>query len=117
MAFKDLFKTKAERKAYAKGRKDQYNKEHPKFNWGIETTTHKYNADGSLDGKPYGRVLPGGRFKTKKEARAALERAVKNEHYHKESVLKAARSGKVNIYDSNDSQFDTFKLVKINERM
>ena len=35
MAFLDLFKTKAERKAYAKGRKDQYNKEHPKLKWGI----------------------------------------------------------------------------------
>lgn len=116
MAFKDLFKTKAEREAYAKGRRDQYNKEHPKLRYAIETTTYRYNEDGSLANKPYGRVLPGSKFKTKKEAQAALERAVKNEKHTKQVVQDAARKGKVNIYDSAFDQYDDYKLIRINER-
>ena len=116
MGFKDLFKTKAEQKAYAKGRRDQYNKEHPLMRWGIETTTFHYNSDGSLSHKTKGRILPGSKFKTKREALTAFERAVNNERYQKERVLKASRSKNVNIYDSQDCQYDTYKIVKINER-
>lgn len=115
MAFKDLFKTKAERRAYAKGRRDQYNKEHPKLNWGVETTTFRFNSDGSLDSKS-SRVLPGSAFKTKNEAIGALERAIRNEQYQKKKVLSAARNKNVNIFNSDDCQYDSFRLVKINER-
>ena len=115
MALKDLFKTKAEREAYAKGRKDQYNKEHPKLRWGIETTTFRFNSDGSLDGKS-ARVLSHNKYKTKQEARAALTRAVKSEMYQERRVLDAARKKRVNVHNSDDCQFDRFRLVRINER-
>ena len=116
MAFKDLFKTKAERRAYAKGRRDQYNKEHPKLRYAIETTTYRFNENGTLANRPYGRVLPGGKFKTKKEAESALFRARKNESHTKRIVKEAVRKGKVNIYDSAYDQYDEYKLIKINER-
>ena len=116
MAFKDLFKTKAERKAYAKGRKDQYNKEHPKLRYAIETTTFRFNEDGTLANKPFGRVLPGCKYKTKKEATAALSRARKREAYTKKLVQESVRKGKVNINDSAYDQYDNYKLIKINER-
>ena len=116
MAFKDLFKSKKERSAYAKGRRDQYNKEHPKLRYGIETTTFTFNADGTLFTKPYGSVLPGHKFKTKKEANAALARAKKNESVRKKAVKDAVRKGKVNVYDSYSSHYNEYKLVKINER-
>lgn len=115
MAFKDLFKTKAERKAYAKGRKDQYNKEHPLYKWGVETTTFRFNKDGSLDSKS-SRVLPGSKFFTKKDAKGALERAIRNEEYHEKRILKAVKNKNVNIYDSDDCQYNKFRLVKISER-
>ena len=115
MAFKDLFKTKAEREAYAKGRKDQYNKEHPKLRWGVETTTFRFNSDGSLDGKST-RVFAHNKYQTKQEARDALTRAVKSEKYQERRVLDAVRKRKVNVRDSDDCQFDKFRLVRINER-
>ena len=109
------YKTKAERKAYAKGRKDQYNKEHPLYKWGVETTTFRFNKDGSLNSKS-SRVLPGFKFFTKKDALDALERAVRNEEFQQKRVSKAVKNKSVNIYDSDDCQFDKFKLVKISER-
>lgn len=116
MAFKDLFKSKAERRAYAKGRRDQYNKEHPKLRYAIETTTYRFDENGSIENKPYGRILPGFKYRTKKEAIASLNRAIKQEKHRKARVLKDVKRGKVDIYDSAHDQYDDFKLVKINER-
>lgn len=111
MAFKDLFKTKAERRAYAKGRKDQFNKEHPKLKWGVKTTTYYFNEDGSLFHKGSS-VHPGAKFRTKKEATSALKRVIKNEKYNKAKVKEAVRKKKV----TRENSYDDFKLVKINER-
>ena len=116
MAFKDLFKSKAERRAYARGRRDQYNKEHPKLRYAIETTTYQFEEDGSLLKKPYSRILPGGKFKTKKDAETALRAARDRESATKKHVLESVRKGKVNIYNSAYDQYDDYKLVKINER-
>ena len=79
MAFKDLFKTKAERKAYVKGRRDQYNKEHPKLKWGIETKTKYFNKDGSLCNNPSWTLYDPNKFKTKQEALKSLEKITKHE--------------------------------------
>lgn len=111
-----LFKTKAERKAYAIGRRHQYNKEHPKFKWGIETTTYNFNEDGSYYNKPWVTVHDRNKYKSKKQAEAALKRAIEDEKFDKERVLKAVKNKKVNIFDSADSSYNDYRLVKINER-
>ncbi|MBQ3589829.1 MAG: hypothetical protein II980_05190 [Clostridia bacterium] len=115
MAFKDLFKTKAERKAYAKGRKDQYNKEHPKLKWGIQTTSYVFNKDGSLSYKDVD-VYSRNKFKTKKQALEALKHSRELEKYKKARILEAVKNKNVNIYSSHDSRYSDYKLVKINER-
>ena len=114
--FFSLFKTKAEQKAYAIGRKHQYNKEHPKLRWGVETTTYNFNEDGSLYTKPWVRVHDTAKFKSKKKAEAYLNRCIADEKSSKNRVLKAVKNKMVNIYSSEDSSYNDYRLVKINER-
>lgn len=116
MAFKDLFKTKAEREAYARGRKDQYNKEHPKLRWGVQSIHYSFNEDGTPYGTPYTTMNETAKFKTKKQALSVLNDAEKSMLRHKNRVLDAVKKKKVNIYDSEDSGYTDYKLVKINER-
>ncbi len=116
MAFKDLFKTKAEREAYAKGRRDQYNKEHPKLRWGVESIHYNFNEDGTLYGKPYTTMTSTAKFKTKKEALSVCNDAKKAGKLRKKRVLDAVKKKKVNVYDSSDSSYTDYRLVKLNER-
>lgn len=114
--FLGLFKTKAEQKAYAIGRRHQYNKEHPKLKWGVETTTYNFNEDGSHYVKPWVRVHDYHKYSSKKQAEAVLKRAIEDEENSKMRVLKAVKNKKVNIYDSADCSYNDYRLVKINER-
>ena len=111
-----LFKTKAERKAYAIGRRHQYDKEHPKLKWGVETTTYNFNEDGSHQNKPWVRVHDFDKYKSKKQAEAALKRAIENEKFDKARVMNDVKNKKVNIFDSADNSYNDYRLVKINER-
>ena len=60
-----LFKSKAERKAYAIGRKHQYDKEHPLIKYESVPIYTRYKANGTVDstysGRPYG-------YKNKRDA-------------------------------------------------
>ena len=116
MAFKDLFKTKAERRAYAKGRRDQYNKEHPKLKYAVASTNYHFKEDGSHLSKPYTSIPNHCKYATKREAQEALKRAISSEAQRKKRVLKAVSDKKVNVFDSYDCSYSDFKLVKINER-
>ena len=116
MAFKDLFKTKAEREAYARGRKDQYNKEHPKLRWGVQSIHYSFNEDGTLYGTPYTTMNESAKFKTKKQALSVLNDAEKSMLRRKNRVLDAVKKKKVDIYQSVDSSYTDYKFVKINER-
>lgn len=51
--FLGLFKTKAEQKAYAIGRKHQYNKEHPLVRYEAVNLVTLYNKDGSICDRRY----------------------------------------------------------------
>ena len=115
MAFKDLFKTKAERFAYAKGRRDQYNKEHPLTNYAVEAIHHSFNKDGTRYGEPYS-VL-GSRHKTASEANKACKAANEREKYRKKRVLEAVRNKKVNVFSSNDSTYTEYRVIKKKERL
>ena len=115
MAFKDLFKTKAERKAYAKGRRDQYNKEHPKLKWAVQGT-HIYMKNGGKVDNLFSGSIPAVKFKTKKTALDYLRKGIDREKLHKQRVIKNSKAGKLNEHDSQDRSFYEYKLVKINER-
>lgn len=116
MAFKDLFKTKAERRAYAKGRRDQYNKEHPLYKWKVRSDSVYMKNGGKVDYKFTDVVLGSSKHRTKKEAEKALKAAIAHEKDWKASVLSRSKAGKLNEYDSDDRSYSDFKLVKINER-
>ena len=115
MAFKDLFKTKKERRAYAIGRRHQYNKEHPLMNYAVEGVHHSFNEDGTRFGTPYG-VL-GSRHKTASSAEKACREANERERYRKERVLKAVRDKKVNVHNSYDCTYTEYRVVKKKERL
>lgn len=116
MAFKDLFKTKAERRAYAKGRRDQYNKEHPKLRWKVQADSIYMKNGGKVDYKFTDVVIGSSKHRTKKAALEAYNEAVAREKDWKSNVLKRSKAGKLNEYDSGDCSYYDFKLVKINER-
>ena len=115
MAFKDLFKSKAERRAYAKGRKDQYNKEHPRLKWGIQTTTYIFDKDGSLWNTDTD-IYSEDKYSSKKDASRALNNQVNEEKYRKEKVLKSVKKKDVNVHSAHDCAYRDYKLVRINER-
>ena len=117
MAKFNLFKTKEEKRAYAIGRRHQYNKEHPVMNYAIETTRHSFNEDGTYFTKPYSSILPDDRYKTKKDALDALKRAEKREKYQVMRVEEARKAKNVNIYNSSDCSYDTYKIVKSRKRV
>lgn len=116
MAFKDLFKTKAERRAYAKGRKDQYNKEHPLYKWKVQADSIYMKNGGKIDYKFTDTKMGSSKHRTKKEAEKAYKAAIAREKDWKASVLSRSKAGKLNEYDSGDCSYYDFKLVKINER-
>ena len=116
MAFKDLFKTKAERKAYAKGRKDQYNKEHPKLKWKVQSDSIYMKNGGKVDYKFTDVKMGSSKHKTKKEALKAYNEAIKRQKDWKNNVISRSKAGKLNEYDSGDCCYYDFKIVKINER-
>ena len=113
MALKDLFKSKAERRAYAKGRRDQFNKEHPKLRWGVVTNKKYFNSDGSLHSSSDGPVSG---YRTKKEALEVLRRAHKTEKMKKERFMRLKKEGKINEHNSHDCSYDESRLVRINKR-
>ena len=115
MAFKDLFKTKAERRAYAVGRRHQYNKEHPLTRFAVEAVHYSFNKDGTRNGTPYS-VL-GSRHKTASEAKQACKEANEKAKYRKERVLEAVRNKKVNVFSSQDSGYTEYRVVKKKERL
>lgn len=110
-----LFKTKSEQRAYAKGRRDQYNKEHPMTNWVVKAIHHSFNEDGTPYGKPY--AVDGSRHKTLAAAKKAVKSANERERFRKERVLEAVRNKKVNIYSSHDSTYTEFRLEKEKKRL
>ena len=116
MAFKDLFKTKAEREAYAKGRRDQYNKEHPKLRYGVESVHYSFNEDGTLYGTPYTTINETAKFSSKKQALSVLESSRKSMALRKKRVLDAVKKKKVDVYRSDNSTYTDYRLVKLNER-
>lgn len=116
MAFKDLFKTKAEREAYAKGRRDQYNKEHPKLKWKVQSDAIYMKNGGVVEHKMTDVRMGSSKHKTKKEALKAYKDAIKHEKIWKENVISRSKAGKLNEFDSGDCSYYDYKLVKINER-
>jgi RPA family protein len=111
----NLFKTNAEKRAYAIGRKHQYNKEHPLFKWKVQVDSI-YMKNGNVVDYKFTDTAGSQKYRTKKEAEAALKRAVKNEKWQKERVLKKSKAGTLNEFDSQDCNYEEFKLVKIHER-
>ena len=110
-----LFKSKAEQRAYAKGRRDQYNKEHPLTNWVVKALHHSFNEDGTPYGKPYS--VDGSRHKSLSKAKEAVRAANEREKFRKERVLEAVRKKKVNVYNSYDSTYTEFVLKKEKKRL
>ena len=110
-----LFKSKEEKRAYAIGRRHQYNKEHPKLNWKVQVDAIYMKNGNKVDYK-FTDTAGSGKYRTKKEAEKAYRDAVKREKNWKESVLSRSKKGKLNEYDSGDCSYNEYKLVKINER-
>ena len=115
MGFKDLFKSKAEQKAYAQGRRDQYNKEHPKLKWGLESTRFYFNKDGTIFSKSTS-VLPSDKYTSRSAALEGLNKRNKEMKLQKQRVLEAVKRKNVNEFNSYDCSYTDYKLVKINER-
>ena len=111
-----LFKTKAERSAYAKWRRDQYNKEHPKLNWKVRADVIYMKNGGVVDYRMQDVAMGSSKHRTKKEALARYNAAVNSEKNNKSYVLNKSGQNKLNERDSGDCSFYEYKLVKINER-
>ena len=112
-----LFKTNAEKKAYALGRRHQYNKEHPLMKYKVAVDCVYMNNDNKIehiskDCKSYSSY-----HKSKKSAMESLNEAIKREKDQKEYVLRKAKAGTLNMYDSQDHSYYDFKMIRCNKRM
>ena len=112
----NLFKTKAEKKAYAIGRKHQYDKEHPLMKYKVSSSVVYMNNQNKVDHR-YDVKMGSSYHKTKKDALKALRKAVKGEEIQKQRVLKKAKAGTLNMRDSQDHSYYDFKIVKCNKRL
>lgn len=111
----DLFKTKEEKRAYAIGRRHQYNKEHPLTNYVVRAKHYTFEKDGSMRGTPY--TTDGSRHRFAKEAQKECREANERARIHKERVLAAVKKKKVNTYNSQDCSYTTYEVVKERKRL
>ena len=114
MAFKDLFKTKAERRAYAIGRKHQYDKEHPLMHYAVEAIHYSFDEKGKPYGRPY--TMVSSSHKSATEAQKACRRANEMQRFRKQRVLEAVKKKKVNIHNSVDCTYTDYRVVKKKSR-
>ena len=117
MAIFNLFKTKEEKRAYAIGRKHQYNKEHPLMKYKVSVDSVYMNNKNKVEYRMKDIKAGASYHKTKKSALAALTKAVKDEKFQKERVLKKAKAGTLNMFDSQDHSYYDYKIVKCNKRL
>ncbi|MBR2614976.1 MAG: hypothetical protein IKC71_05230 [Clostridia bacterium] len=117
MAKFNLFKTSAEKRAYVIGRKHQYNKEHPLMKYKVSVDSVYMNNDNRVEHRMKDVEIYSSYHKTKKSAQTALNKAIKREKYQKESVLRKAKAGTLNMFNSQDHSYYDFKIVKCNKRM
>lgn len=113
---KGMFKTESERRAYAMGRRHQYNKEHPKYKWKVQADGIYMKNGGKVDYKFTDVAIGSSKHTSKKSALEALRAAIKREKNNKEYVLSRSKAGKLDEYDSQDCSYYDFKLVRIDER-
>ena len=114
MAKMGLFKTKEEKRAYAIGRRHQYNKEHPLTNYVVRATHYSLNEDGTLFGKY---TVDGSRHRTSKEATEMCRKSNETAKWQRERVLAAAKRKKVNVHSSEDSTYTTYEVVRDRKRV
>lgn len=117
MAKFNLFKTKAEKRAYAIGRKHQYDKEHPLMKYKVSVDSIYMNNSNKIDYRMKDIKMGSSYHKTKKSALKALKEAISREKNQKEYVLRKAKSGTLNMNDSGDHSYYDFKIVKCNKRL
>ena len=117
MAKFNLFKTKAEKRAYAIGRKHQYNMEHPLMKYKVSVDSIYMNNENKVEYRMKDVKMGSSYHKTKKSALKALRDAINGEKYQKQHVLSKAKAGTLNMYDSQDHSYYDFKIVKCNKRL
>ena len=112
-----LFKSEAEKRAYAIGRKHQYNKEHPLMKYKVSVDSIYMNNDNKIEHRSKDIKLYSSYHKTKKSALEALKERKASEKNQKEYVLRKAKNGTLNMNDSSDHSYYEFKIKKVNKRL